>query len=221
MNEKEKRVAAVVSSAVGTVLFASVFLTACMPAEKKATASSSSLKPPAERKVAPDFALKDADGRTVRLSDYRGKVVLLNFWATWCGPCRIEIPWFNEFQQQHRERGLVVLGISMDEEGWDVVKPYVTALKVNYRILLGDEMVADLYGGVSSLPTSFLIDRRGRIASVHVGLVSKSVYEREIEELLAQGESSGGRASGADVVRAGLGANGGGAQGARSVRGAR
>lgn len=201
---KENGLASVVSCGLGAMLCALLFLTGCAPAEKKATASSSSLKPPAERKRAPEFALKDADGRTVRLSDYRGKVVLLNFWATWCGPCKIEIPWFNEFQQQHRERGLVVLGISMDEEGWDVIKPFVTALKVNYRILLGDETVADLYGGVSSLPTSFLIDRQGKIASVHVGLVSKSVYEREIEELLAQDEPAGRRASDSAVAAAGF-----------------
>jgi cytochrome c biogenesis protein CcmG/thiol:disulfide interchange protein DsbE len=190
---KETGLASVVSCAVGALVGAWLLVAGCTRAENKATASSSSLKPPAERKPAPDFALRDGDGRTVRLSDYRGKVVLLNFWATWCGPCKIEIPWFNEFQQQHRERGLVVLGISMDEEGWDVIKPYVAALKVNYRILLGDEMVADLYGGVSSLPTSFLIDRQGKIASIHVGLVSKSVYEREIEELLAQDKQTGGR----------------------------
>ncbi len=202
MFEKESCLASLVSYAVGALAVASLLLAGCASAENKATASSSSLKPPAERKPAPNFALHDGDGKMVRLSDYRGKVVLLNFWATWCGPCKFEIPWFNEFQQQHRDRGLVVLGISMDEEGWDVIKPFVAALKVNYRILLGDETVADLYGGVSSLPTSFLIDRQGKIASVHVGLVSKSVYEREIEELLAQDNQSGRRPAAPAVAAA-------------------
>jgi cytochrome c biogenesis protein CcmG/thiol:disulfide interchange protein DsbE len=202
MFEKETCLASSVSDALRVLAVASLLLAGCAPAENKATASSSSLKPQAERKPAPDFALRDGDGKTVRLSDYRGKVVLLNFWATWCGPCKLEIPWFNEFQQQHRERGLVVLGISMDEEGWDVIKPFVSALKVNYRILLGDETVADLYGGVSSLPTSFLIDRQGRIASVHVGLVSKSVYEREIQELLAQDTQTGRLPAAAAAVAA-------------------
>ena len=120
----------------------------------------------------------------MRLSDYRGKVVLLNFWATWCGPCKLEIPWFMEFEQTLKDRGFAVLGISMDEDGWDAVKPYIERRKVNYRVLMGDDTVATLYGGVDSLPTSFLIDREGKIASVHIGLVSKSDYEDDLKQLL-------------------------------------
>jgi peroxiredoxin len=101
-------------------------------------------------KAAPNFTLKDADGRNVSLSDYKGKVVLLNFWATWCGPCKLEIPWFVEFEQKYKDRGFAVLGVSMDEDGWEVVKPYLAKTKVNYRILLGNDDVAKLYGGVDS-----------------------------------------------------------------------
>lgn len=136
------------------------------------------------RKPAPEFALKDADGRTVRLADFRGRVVLLNFWATWCGPCRVEIPWFMEFERRHKGQGFAVIGVAMDEEGWDVVKPFVADLNVNYRILLGADSVAQLYGGVDSLPTTFLIDRQGKVAAVHIGLVSKSAYEKDLSELL-------------------------------------
>jgi len=150
------------------------------------TAEATSLKPAHERNMAPDFALKDADGRTVRLSDYRGKVVLLNFWATWCGPCKLEIPWFVEFEKQLKDKGFAVLGVSLDEGGWDVVKPYLERARVNYRVLMGNDDVANLYGGVESLPTTFLIDRQGRIASVHVGLVSKADYENDIKTLLGQ-----------------------------------
>lgn len=150
----------------------------------------SSVKPESQRRKAPDFALRDADGKLVRLSDYRGKVVLLNFWATWCAPCRLEIPWFIEFQRKHKDRGLAVLGISMDEDGWEVVKPFIERLGVNYRILMGDDSVAQLYGGVDSLPTTFLIDREGRIASVHIGLVSKSRYEKDLAELLGLEQES-------------------------------
>ncbi len=142
------------------------------------------VKPEKDRNQAPDFSLKDADGRTVKLSDYRGKIVLLNFWATWCGPCKIEIPWFVDFEQRYKDRGFAVIGISMDEEGWEIVKPYIESKKVNYRVVIGTDEVADLYGGVSSLPTSFLLDRNGKIAGVHVGLVSKSVYQNEIDQLL-------------------------------------
>jgi peroxiredoxin len=156
-------------------------------------AAASSVKPLKDRMVAPDFALKDVDGRTVRLSEYRGKVVLLNFWATWCGPCTIEIPWLMEFEQKNKERGFAVLGVSMDEGGWNVIKPFVAEMRVNYRVLKGDDMIAEQYGGVESLPTSFLIDRQGRIASAHLGLVSnsRSIYQNEIQELLSEPNLSG------------------------------
>jgi peroxiredoxin len=144
---------------------------------------TSGLKPQGNRKVAPDFSLKDADGRTVRLADFRGKVVLLNFWATWCGPCRIEIPWFVDFERRHKEQGFAVVGISMDEDGWDAVKPFVSRVGINYRVLMGNDTISQLYGGVESLPTTFLIDREGRIAAIHVGLVSKSSYERDLVQL--------------------------------------
>jgi len=137
-----------------------------------------------ERKEAPPFELKDETGQLVKLADFKGKVILLNFWATWCGPCKIEIPWFIEFEQKYRDKGLAVVGVAMDDEGWEVVKPYAEKNKINYRNLLGNNQTADLYGGVESLPTSFIIDQDGRIAKVHVGLVSKSDYENEIQELL-------------------------------------
>src|ERR1700747_2377257 len=138
----------------------SVFFTAC----SHTTASSSgnnqaSVHALKNRKPAPDFTLKDASGQAVKLSEYKGKVVLLNFWATWCGPCTLEIPWFEEFQQQYRSKGFEVLGVSMDEDGWNVIKPYITEHKINYRIVLGNDSVGQLYGGVDSLPTTFIIDR--------------------------------------------------------------
>jgi peroxiredoxin len=137
------------------------------------------------RKPAPDFTLKDANGQTVKLSDYKGKVVLLNFWATWCGPCTLEIPWFEQFQQEYRSKGFEVLGVSMDEEGWNAVKPYIAEHKINYRIVLGNDSVGELYGGVDSLPTTFIIDREGRFAfPPHVGLAGKNDYLSEIQNLL-------------------------------------
>lgn len=140
------------------------------------------------RKVAPNFTLKDADGRNVSLTDYKGKVVLLNFWATWCGPCKIEIPWFVEFEQKYKDRGFAVLGVSMDDEGWEVVKPYLAKTKINYRILVGNEEIAKQYGGLDALPTTLVIDRTGAVLSTHEGLVSKGTYEKEILSLLGQGK---------------------------------
>jgi thiol-disulfide isomerase/thioredoxin len=149
------------------------------------TVVRAAVKSEKDRKAAPDFALKDANGQTVKLSDYKGKVILLDFWATWCGPCKIEIPWFIEFEQTYKDKGFSVIGVSMDEEGWPVVKPYIQERKVNYRILLGTEQVGQLYGGVDSLPTTYLIDRSGKIAAVHIGLeTGKDGFQNEINRLL-------------------------------------
>ena len=149
-----------------------------------------SVKPEGTRKPAPEFNLKDSNGQTVHLSDYKGKVVLLDFWATWCGPCKIEIPWFMEFEQQWKDRGFAVVGVSMDEDGWNVVKPYIQQYKVNYRILLGNDQVGEIYGGVESLPTTFLIDRQGKIASVHIGLSGKDEFKYAINQLLDTARAS-------------------------------
>jgi peroxiredoxin len=139
-----------------------------------------------DRKVAPDFTLMEANDRPVRLSDYKGKVVLLNFWATWCGPCKMEIPWFIEFERVYKDRGFVMLGVSMDEDGWQAVRPFMKQKAINYSVVMGNDKVAQLYGGIESLPSTFLIDRDGRIAFAHSGLVGKHDYEVEILQLITQ-----------------------------------
>jgi peroxiredoxin len=169
--------------AAAAVCFAAALIsTACSGGPSTVKAA---VKAEKDRKPAPEFALKDADGKTVHLADYKGKVVLLDFWATWCAPCKIEIPWFMEFEQQLKDRGFAVVGVSMDEDGWGVVKPYLQEMKINYRILLGNEQVGSIYGGVDSLPTTFLIDRQGKIASVHIGLDrGKEDFRNDIVRLL-------------------------------------
>lgn len=142
------------------------------------------IKPLAARQAAPNFSLRDANGATVTLAEYKGKVVLLNFWATWCVPCKAEIPWFQEFDAKFKDRGFAVLGVSLDEEGWGVVKPYVAERKITYRMLIGSEEVSTIYGGIDSLPTTFMIDKEGKIAAHHTGLMSKATYQKEIEDLL-------------------------------------
>jgi peroxiredoxin len=169
-------------AALTTALLMGCFVEGC--SRPQLSVSAASVKAEKERRAAPDFALKDAEGKLVHLSDYRGKVVLLDFWATWCGPCKIEIPWFMDFQRQNQEKGLVVLGVSMDDEGWEIVKPYLARMKVNYRVVIGNDHTAQLYGGVDALPTTFLIDREGKIAAVHVGLADRKDFENGIDELL-------------------------------------
>lgn len=137
-----------------------------------------------ERRPAPEFALKDADGKEHKLSDFKGKVVLLNFWATWCGPCKIEMPWFVDFQRKYKDQGFSVLAVSLDDEGWEVVRPFAEDLKLNFPVLLGNDAMADEFGGVVALPTTFLIDKEGKIYKMHQGLVSKGDYEEDIEKLL-------------------------------------
>jgi len=166
-------------------LFVACSFTGCS-SEPRSVKAAAKVKPEQERHPAPEFALKDANGKTVRLEDYKGKVILLDFFATWCGPCKIEIPWFMEMERKNKDRGFAVLGVSMDDEGWDIVKPFLAELGVNYRVVIGNDSTAQLYGGVDALPTTFLIDRNGKIASVHIGLASKKVFEDGIEQLLQQ-----------------------------------
>jgi cytochrome c biogenesis protein CcmG/thiol:disulfide interchange protein DsbE len=114
----------------------------------------------------------------------RGKVLLLNFWATWCHGCKAEIPWFIEFQRAYQSRDFVVLGVSRDDDGWKAVRPYINAKKVNYRVMIGNDAVARVYGAAEMLPVTVLIDKSGRIAAKHAGVVSQSDCRAEIETLL-------------------------------------
>ena len=148
---------------------------------------SADVKPVGTRKVAPAFKLKDTKGAVVKLADYKGRVVLLNFWATWCGPCKEEIHWFIEFQKTYKDRGLEVVGISVDEKGWKVVKPYLTdqGKDINYTILLDDVHLNEMYA-VSTMPKTLMIDRDGKVAAIHNGLVDRSGVEAEIQALVAE-----------------------------------
>src|SRR5580693_7905289 len=134
-------------------------------------ATPAAITPADSRKAAPDFTLPDSKGAPVRLSGYKGRVVLLDFWATWCGGCKVEIPWYMEFQNKYRDRGLIVIGVSMDEDGWKSVQPFLEEHKLNYSVVIGNPDVAKLYGGVSSMPMTLLIDRQGKIADWQVGMV--------------------------------------------------
>jgi len=139
---------------------------------------------PAARTPAPDWELTDLNGRTTKSSDFHGKVLILDFWATWCAPCRVEIPHFVELQKQYGDKGLTVIGVSLDEQDQEVVKKFVKRLGVNYAIVMGNEKVVEAYGGIDAIPTTFVIDRQGRIVSRHMGYDDKKVLEKEIQSLL-------------------------------------
>lgn len=156
-----------------------------VPGAANPTTATAPAPAPAIRGVAaPDFELPNLDGTPLRKGDLQGKVLLVNFWATWCAPCEIEIPWFIDFQKKYQDDGLEVIGISLDEEGPEVVKKYVAEHQVNYKIVMGDEKTAEAFGGVIGLPTSFVVDREGKFYSMHRGLVGKDVVEEELLELL-------------------------------------
>ena len=140
--------------------------------------------------AAPDFTLPTIDGKAVKLSDYRGKAVLLNFWATWCGPCKLEIPWFLELQKQYASQGFVVVGVSMDDDPKKDVPPFAKDMKIDYPILAGTEAVADQYGGVEGLPISFYIDKNGKIVKKIMGLASHSEVEDAIKEAIGSPAAS-------------------------------
>ncbi len=133
---------------------------------------------------APDFSLESLDGKTMRLSDFRGKAVLLNFWATWCGPCKIEMPWFVDFQKQYGSQGLQIVGVAMDDASKEDIGKFANDMGVNYPILIGKEAVGDQYGGVPALPETFLIARDGKIMDKIIGLRGKAEIEDAIKKAL-------------------------------------
>jgi peroxiredoxin len=136
-----------------------------------------------DRIPAPDFTLTDENGRSVRLSDEKGKVVLVNFWATWCGGCQVEIPWFRDFYGKFKNAGLDSIGISMDSDGWTSVRPYLKEKPIPYTIVIGNDTTAKDFH-VTAMPVTILIDRQGKIAAAHSGIVAKATYQAEIESLL-------------------------------------
>jgi thiol-disulfide isomerase/thioredoxin len=133
---------------------------------------------------APDFTLESLDGKDMRLSDFHGKAVLLNFWATWCGPCKIEMPWFVDFQKQYGSQGLQIVGVAMDDSSKEDIAKFAKEMGVNYPVLLGKEAVGDEYGGVPALPESFFIGRDGKIVDKIIGLKGKGEIEDSIKKAL-------------------------------------
>ena len=157
------------------------------------TASTDQSSPEAQglpdfrEKPAPAFTLKSVDGKTVSLSDYKGKAVLLNFWATWCGPCKLEMPWLIQMQKKYASQGFTVLGISEDDGSAKEVSDFMAKMGVDYPVLMYDDQMNRAYGGIDYLPTSYYIGRDGKVIIESGGLISESEMEANIEKILAKG----------------------------------
>jgi thiol-disulfide isomerase/thioredoxin len=165
-----------------TVLLLSLFTVAmvgCAPKRAPKPVTSLPVIGPA-----PAWHLKDVDGKDVSSDAFKGKVVVVDFWATWCPPCRAEIPGYVELYKKYGKDGLVIVGLSMDEAGPKVVKDFMAKFSITYPMLMADDAVVSAFGSMDSIPTTFLIDRSGQIRDKKVGAVPTEEYERRIAELL-------------------------------------
>ncbi len=136
------------------------------------------------KQKAPNFSLKTASGKTIELSKLKGKVVVVNFWATWCPPCRAEIPGFVDLYKKYKNKGVEIVGISLDQNGWDAVNPFLQKNNINYPIVVGNEELSNSYGSIEAIPTTFIIDKKGYIAEHHVGYFEKEKLEKALKSLL-------------------------------------
>ena len=136
-------------------------------------------------KQAPAFTLKTIDGKSVSLADYKGKAVLINFWATWCGPCKLEMPWLIDLQKKYAAKGFTVLGISEDDTSAAQVGAFAKQMGVNYPVLIGDDAVSKVYGGINYLPVSYYIGRSGKVIAEVGGVISQDAIDADIQKILA------------------------------------
>lgn len=132
----------------------------------------------------PQITVKDLEGKSVHLADYQGKALIVNFWATWCGPCREEIPMLNDLQKKYASKNLVILGISTDEEGAEVVKPFMRELPIHYTTLLKGADTEDKFGGIWAYPTNFFYDKKGKQTAKAIGLQSRDFFEKQIQQMV-------------------------------------
>jgi thiol-disulfide isomerase/thioredoxin len=164
---------------------AHVVLAPVVPGQQGTQSSDGDAPPQLRGKAAPAFTLTTLEGKKISLADYRGRPVLVNFWATWCAPCKLEMPWFEEFRAKYAGQGFEILGIAEDDAGKDEIAKAAKKLGATYPILLTDGKVAPAYGGIDYLPMSFYVDGKGIVVEQNAGLASKDEVEANIKKLLA------------------------------------
>jgi len=174
--------------AIAILVYLGLHVSSSSSSHASVSASTSTPHGALQGQLAPDFELTSLDGRRVKLSDLRRKVVLINFWATWCAPCRVEMPWFVDLNKRYQLQGLAFVGIDMDDPGQQKqVEKFVLEMNVDYTILLGNNTVGDSYGGVRFLPQTFFISRDGKITKSTFGIREKAELEDDIKQLLGAG----------------------------------
>ncbi|HEY6271442.1 MAG TPA: TlpA disulfide reductase family protein [Terriglobales bacterium] len=178
--------------AITALLFSGKFLSHPRNGSASANVSPQHELGPARGTAAPDFALQllQGKGKSIQLSSLKGKAVIVNFWATYCDPCKVEMPWLAELQKKYGPQGLQILGIVMDDPGEKTIVDFTNKMGVNYPVLVGTDKVADLYGGIEGLPTTFFLDREGKVVDRVLGLEDESLIEASIKKSLGTGDSS-------------------------------
>jgi len=164
-------------------LFVVVGITLSCNKEKAGVPAQTSQTPAASQQKAPDFTLKDLNGNDFRLFNQAGKVIIVDFWATWCPPCRMEIPDFQSLYSKYSNQGLLLVGVSLDDSS-EPVKEFVKKYNVSYPVVMGNEQVANSYGGIRGIPTTFVIDGKGNIYKKYIGYTEGQVFEQDILALL-------------------------------------
>ena len=159
------------------------FLFVILAAALASACSSGKERPAGSMKPVPQFTLSSLDGKTVAMKDLSNKVVVIDFWATWCGPCREEIPHLNKLYADYKGQGLEIIGISMDD-GPDVVREFARELRMEYPLVMGNDELAEQFGGILGLPTTFIVDRKGNIVRKFVGLPPAEALNRVVRELV-------------------------------------
>lgn len=168
---------------IGSVLLAGAVCGAALVFAQSRTARPETAAG-AKAAPAPGWKLQDLDGKTISSTDLKGKVVILDFWATWCGPCRAEIPGLINLQKRYGKQGLAVIGVSVDQAASSEVKQFAQKAGVNYPVVLADDNTLRAFGGIEAIPTTFIIDREGRIVKRHAGFAAVEQFEKEMKPLL-------------------------------------